>query len=175
MQAPICPLCKINECDQDTEPGRDWRYYESPESYSSMCTRCMFLSTTREHSHQHYPSPAQVKAGTWEAGHSWRTAEMVRPVFTDGKHTGYRCERFEDCGWERVFTAEEMEECPDHVTEYGLSYSVMKAVCHNSRRHRLERGEVELPHGYITDHGREVERIHSDATVWDPGKYIEQR
>ena len=175
MKPPICPLCKINECDQDTEPGREWQYYESRESYSLTCMRCQFLATSREHSHQHYPSPAQIKAGTWAAGHSWRTSEMADPVWTDGKHTGYRCRKFSDCGWERVFTAEEMEHCTAHVQDPGVPRDIIKAVCHNSRFHRLERGEVYPPHGYITDHGREVERAHSDATVWDPGRYTGQR
>lgn len=167
MEPPICPLCKVRERDHDTEPGRDWTYYESECSYSTYCTVCAMLSGTREHTHQHYPSPAQVAAGSYKADATWRTTEVVRPIWrADGKHVGYRCDDFARCGWEHYFTAEELEPCATHQGRpFGL--------CRNFREHRVERGELDpAPYAYITEYGREEERRRSDATVWDPGGYI---
>ena len=172
MEAPMCPLCKIRECDQDTEPGRDWKYYESAASYSYTCSTCSLMGGIRDHSHQHYPSPAQVAAGTFKAGHSWRTAERLEPVWENGQHIGYRCGRFFECGWEEIFTAEQREPCHEHTTHGGYPIEVMKGVCVNYREHRLARGECYPPHGYITEYGREQENKRSDAAVWDPGRYI---
>jgi hypothetical protein len=170
MKAPICPLCKINECDFDSEPP-------GPGSYSTHCTRCFFLITSAEHNHTIYPSPAQVAAGTFRAGHSWRTSQLTHPIMENGVHVGYRCAGYdrERCGWERRFTAEDMEPC--EVTHKGHSgwplAATLRHQCHRMREHRIERGEVD-ERGYITDHGRAVEAAHGEATTWDPGGHFER-
>lgn len=160
-KAPICPICDIRERSCDDEPP-------GPGSYFSTCSTCSLLSGYREHSHTCYPSPAQVAAGTFKAGHSWRTSVSVRPLWEDGRHIGFRCSEFERCGWEERFTAEDMEPCPDHTLPY---HPVPRAVCRNYRDHRQAAGECD-ERGYITEHGRERERLRSDAANWDPGSYV---
>jgi hypothetical protein len=49
----------------------------------------------------------------------------------------------------------------------------IKGLCFTSRKHRAERGECD-ERGYITDYGREQERLRSDAANWDPGRCIER-
>ncbi len=165
MSEPICPICKVNMCEYDSEPP-------GPGSYSSTCFRCFSLSGYRDHSHTYYGSPAQVAAGTIAAGHSWRTAVTVRPIIEDNRHVGYRCSQFRDCGWEHRFTPEELELCPEH-SEPPRHGPTPKAVCANRREHRRKRGEVD-ERGYITDHGRVEERRREDAANWDPGQYFER-
>jgi hypothetical protein len=174
MNAPICPICKINERSYDSEPPRG--------GYFSHCYRCSSLITQSEHNHTHYPSPAQVAAGTYKAGHSWRTSQSVHPIIENDVHVGYRCvgTHSELCGWERRFTAEEMEPCPTEHRGHsfgggtrGIVYKAVRHECQRSREHRKERGETD-ERGYITDVGRAAEAAHSDATNWDPGRYIER-
>lgn len=160
--APICSLCKIRECGRADEPP-------GPVSYFSRCGTCMGLSGYREHSHTYYPSPAQVAAGTFKAGHSWRTLISLRPLWEDGAHVGYRCAEFDRCGWEERFTAEDMEPCPVH-TRFP-DHPVLKGVCRNRREHRP--GEFDA-RGHITEHGREREQLRSDAANWDPGRYVDR-
>jgi hypothetical protein len=176
MNAPICPICKVSEREFDSEPP-------APGSYYSYCFRCSSLITTAEHNHTHYPSPAQVAAGTYKEGHSWRTAQLTRPIIEGNVHVGYRCAGVDSelCGWERRFTAREMETCPtEHRSEgyggkrSGFVVKTLRYECFNSHDHRLERGEVN-ERGHMTDLGREVYAAHSDATNWDPGRYIEPR
>lgn len=171
MEPPICPLCKVRERSHDTEPGREPAYYEGESSYFSTCYECTALSGYREHSHTYYGSPAQVAAGTFAAGHSWRTAVSLRPVWEDGEHVGFRCAEFERCGWEQRFTPEEREPCPVH-TQF-TEYPVIKGVCVNHEEHRRERGECN-ERGWINDVGRAAERARSDAANWDPGRYVER-
>lgn len=161
--APLCPICKINECSWDSEPP-------GPGSYFSNCTTCMRLSGYRDHSHTYYPNPAQVAAGAYPAGHSWRTSVSVRPTWEGGKHTGYRCTEFGTCGWEQRFTVEDLAACDVH-TQRRLGEPIPLGVCRDYREHRQARGEVDK-RGYITDHGREQYRLRSDAANWDPGRYV---
>lgn len=165
MKAPICPLCGIRECDRADEGN-------GPISYFSRCGTCTSLSGYRDHSHTYYGSPAQVAAGAYRAGHSWRTLVTVRPIWKDGKHVGFRCSEFDRCGWERRFTAEDMEECPEHSKSPNLP--TLKGVCRNHREHRRVRGECN-ERGWITEFGREAERLRSDAANWDPGQYVAPR
>lgn len=173
-QSVICPICKVNERSYDSEPPNP--------GYFSYCFGCSSLINSGQHNHTHYPSPAQVKAGTYKAGHSWRTSQSVHPVFENGVHVGYRCVGADSelCGWERRFTPEEMEECPSEHREKGFGgrpgmiRKMVRHACHRSHEHRLERGEVD-ERGYITELGRSVEDARSDATNWDPGRYIERR
>lgn len=175
MEAPICPLCKIRTCDADTEPGREPSYYGSAASYSTYCTTCSMLSGTRTHAHQHYGSPVQVAAGTVKAGHSWRTTELLRPIWrADGKHVGFRCDKFDQCGWQHYFTPEELEPCPVHTS--FPDYPQIFGVCRDYLEHRIERGECDPhPRPYMTEFGRKESQRRSDEQVWDPGKYIEYR
>lgn len=168
MEGPICPLCKIRECGRADEPG--WDGTPGEPSYFSTCSTCTALSGYGVHSHTYYGSPAQVAAGTVKAGHSWRTSVSLRPTWDGGIHTGYRCTEFDRCGWEQVFTAEELKVCPAHTKfpDWPVSYG----QCFNHQEHRLERGECEPVHGYITDHGRAEESKRSDANNWDPGRYM---
>lgn len=166
MSEPICPICKVNPREYDSEPP-------GPGSYSYSCFRCFSLSGYRDHSHTYYGSPAQVAAGTIAAGHSWRTAVTVRPVFEDDRHVGYRCDRFGDCGWEQRFTPEELEMCPEH-SEPPRHGPTPKGACVNHRDHRLKRGEIDH-RGWLTDHGRAEEKRRGDAANWDPGRYLERR
>jgi hypothetical protein len=161
MKAPICPICGVNERSYDSEPGGG--------GYFSHCLRCFWLINQAEHNHTIYPSPAQVAAGTYKAGHTWRTAQTVHPIIENNVHVGYRCVgvHSELCKWERRFTAEEMEPCPK-------GYPKLRHQCHRSSEHRLERGEID-ERGYLTELGRAAERAHTDATNWDPGRYIERR
>jgi len=165
MEAPICPLCKIRERSYDSEPGGEPGYF-------SHCYVCSSLSGYGVHSHTYYGSPAQVAAGTYRAGQSWRTSVSLRPLWEDGTHIGYRCTEFDRCGWEQRFTAEELAPCPTHSDAYN---TVAVGVCVNSQVHRIERGEAEAPHGYITDHGRVEEQKRSDVNNWDPGRYVPSR
>lgn len=164
--APICPLCRVNERDWDSEPGR----YGG--GYYSHCTRCSGLCGTREHTHTYYGSPAQVAAGTVKAGHSWRTTVLLHPIIENNAHVGYRCTEFDRCGWEQRFTAEESRPCPVH-TGYP-SHPVLTGTCRNYREHLQARGECD-ERGYITEYGREQERLRCDAANWDPGRYLERR
>lgn len=166
MKAPICPLCGINEREYDSEPPR-------PGGYFSFCYPCSSLITQGEHNHTVYPSPAQVKAGTYKAGHSWKTAQIVHPLMERGVHVGYRCTEFDRCGWERRFTPEELEPCDGHRNQFGYPIETIKGRCSRMPEHRLARGEID-ERGYITDHGREVERLHAEATTWDPGGYVQR-
>lgn len=161
----ICPLCKINERDWDSEPGGRGGYF-------SYCTTCSMLCGYREHSHTYYGSPAQVAAGTYKAGHSWRTSVSVRPLWEDGRHVGFRCSEFDRCGWEQRFTVEDMEPCKKHSKWPTLP--VLKGVCRNYQEHRQARGECD-ERGHITDQGREAARLRIDAANWDPGKYVPLR
>lgn len=163
-QAPLCPNCKINRCSRADEPGQR-------VSYFSHCYTCTMLTGHRDHSHTRYPSPAQVAAGTYPAGHSWRTSVIVRPLWEGGKHVGYRCVEFDVCGWEERFTAEEMEPCSEH-TRYPDD-PMIKGVCQRYLEHRTAAGELD-GRGYITDYGRQRERERSDAANWDPGQYVER-
>lgn len=165
-KAPMCPLCKIRECEFDNEPP-------GPGGYWSTCGTCLLLSGSREHSHTYYPSPAQVKAGTFKAGHSWRTSVSVRPLWEGGVHIGFRCSEFDQCGWEHRFTAEELQPCHEHKSHGGFPVETIKGMCFTSREHRMERGECD-ERGYITEFGRERERERSDAANWDPGRYVSQ-
>lgn len=164
QETPICPLCKIRECGRSDEGG-------SEMSYFSTCTECLFLSGYRDHGHTHYPSPAQVAAGTYREGQSWRTSETVRPIWEDGVHVGFRCGRFDLCGWEHRFTPEELQPC-EHDNGFGFPVKTIKGVCRNYQSHRQQRGECD-ERGYITEYGREQEQLRSDAANWDPGRYIE--
>ena len=152
--APICPLCKIREREFDSEPP-------GPGSYFSNCSPCSLLIGYRYHSHTHYPTEVQVKAGTFRAGHSWRTSVAMLPVFEGGAHVGYRCGRSSDrgCDYAEWFTAEEREACPTH-TKFP-DYPVLKGVCHDFPEHRIERGEID-GRGYLTEFGRAEERRRSD-------------
>lgn len=161
--APMCPLCKIREREWDSEPGR----YGG--GYYSTCGTCSGLTRYRGHNHTHYPSPVQVSAGTYVAGASWRTAVLVRPVWEDGVHVGFRCDEFDVCGWEYPFTAAEREVCERH-TEFP-DHPVIKGVCFQSREHRVERGECD-ERGYITEYGRRMVLEREDAANWDPGRYV---
>lgn len=165
MKAPICPLCKINEREYDSEPpGRG--------TYFSHCHRCSSLITQSEHNHTEYPSPVQVKAGSYRAGQSWRTSQTVVPIMESGVHVGYRCTRFEQCGWERRFTPEELEPCTEHTDRFGFPIEMIKGRCARLHVDRLALGEID-GRGYITEHGRDVEVAREIATTWDPGRYIE--
>ena len=163
--APLCPLCKINPREFDYEPP-------GPGSYYSYCGRCSGLVGTREHTHTYYGSPAQVAAGTVRAGHSWRTTVLLHPIIEGDRHVGYRCTKFEQCGWEQRFTAKDMDPCSTHST-HPKYHQVPKGVCVNHQEHRQARGECD-ERGYITDYGREQERVRSDAANWDPGRYIDR-
>ena len=171
MKAPICPLCLIRERSHDDEPGRSPEYYGSEANYFSTCFECCMLSGYRDHSHAYYGSPAQVAAGTFRAGYSWRTRESVQPLWESGSHVGYRCRKFAECGWEQRFTPEEREGCELHTLFPALP--VLKGVCRDYQEHRQERGECD-GRGHLTDHGEAQEHLRSDAAVWDPGKYIER-
>lgn len=161
--APICPLCGIRECSPANDPGM-------PPAWFSRCLTCTTLTGYRDHNHTCYPSPAQVKAGTFEEGHSWRTAVPLRPLWENGRHVGFQCTEFDRCGWQHRFTPEEMEPCETHSRPGS---PVPKGVCRNYLGHRQERGEVD-ERGYITPYGREQEQRRSDAANWDPGRYIER-
>lgn len=169
-KAPICPLCGVRERSFDGEPplSDNWE-----SNFYSHCYECSSLCGTREHTHTYYGSPAQVAAGTVKDGHSWRTTVTLRPIMEDGKHVGFRCLEFDRCGWEHRFTAEEFLSCSEHVTHGGFPYTTIKGMCFNSQDHRRERGECD-ERGYITDYGREQERLRSDAANWDPGHYVER-
>lgn len=163
--APLCPICKINPREYDSEPP-------GPGSYFSHCYRCSSLVGTRDHSHTYYGSPAQVAAGTYRADQSWRTTVTLHPIIENDRHVGFRCVRFDECGWEHRFTAEELEPC-SHVNNWGFPYETIKGLCANGLQHRQERGELD-ERGWITDYGREREQLRSDADNWDPGKYIDR-
>ena len=163
MNAPMCPLCKIRERDYDCEPP-------GPGSYYAFCGTCASLSGYREHNHTYYPSPAQVAAGTFKAGDSWRTLVTVRPLWEDGNHVGFRCSEFDRCGWEHRFTDEELQPCHDHRAHGGWPIETIKGKCFTMREHRIERGECDKD-GYITDYGRQMDRKRSDAANWDSGGY----
>lgn len=161
---PMCPLCKIRECGYDGEPP-------SP-GYFTHCDTCTILTGYQEHSHTHYPSPAQVEAGTYPAGHSHRTAVIVHPLWGDGAHVGFRCDEFDRCGWERRFTAAELEACPtEHKSHGGWPVETIRGKCFNSLEHRIERGECD-DRGRITEYGRRMQREREDAANWDPGRYV---
>jgi hypothetical protein len=64
----------------------------------------------------------------------------LRPVWEDGSHVGYRCVEFDRCGWQKLFTAEERQNCGMHSAYPSLP--VLKGVCVNYREHRRERGSV---------------------------------
>ena len=113
----------------------------------------------------------QVAAGTYKAGHSWRTLVSLEPLWEDGRHIGFRCSQFDQCAWELRFTAEELEPCPTH-TRFP-DYPTLKGVCKNYLEHRRERGECD-DRGYVNDHGREAEQFRLDAANWDPGRYVER-
>lgn len=162
--APICPLCGIRERSYDDEPP-------GPGSYFSHCTTCALLSGYRDHSHTYYPNPAQVAAGTYKAGHSWRTLVTIRPLWESGNHIGYRCSEFEQCGWEERFTADDLTPCAIHTPH--PDYPFLTGVCRDYQEHRQERGECD-GRGWINDHGREQERKRSDAANWDPGGYVKR-
>jgi hypothetical protein len=165
-KAPMCPLCKIRERSYDDEPP-------GPGGYFSYCSTCTLLSGYREHNHTYYPSPAQVKAGTFKAGHSWRTSVSVHPLWEDGVHIGFRCSEFDRCGWERRFTVEELQPCHEHKSHGGFPIETIKGLCFTGRDHRAERGECD-ERGYVTECGREKEREREDAANWDPGRYIDR-
>lgn len=165
-EVPLCPICKIRPCEYDDEPP-------GPGGYFSTCDVCLSLSGYRDHTHTYYPSPGQVAAGTYEAGHSWRTSVIVRPIWEDDAHVGFRCSAFDECGWERRFTAGELESCGEHKSHAGFPVTTIKGLCFTSREHRRERGECD-ERGYITEYGREQDRLRSDAANWDPGRYIER-
>lgn len=162
MEPPICPLCGVNARERADEPGQ-------PISYFTLCHVCTSLSGYREHTHTYYPSPAQVTAGTYEAGHSWRTAVSVRPLWEGGAHIGFRCTEFDRCGWERRFDAFELEPCDVHTGALGRP--VPSGVCRMHPDHRP--GEFD-GRGHITEYGRQRERERQDAANWDPGRYIER-
>lgn len=161
MSDHLCPLCRVNQCDPDPEgpSPRDGVLY-----YSSYCTGCTLLSGYRTHTHTYYPSPAQVAAGTFKAGHSWRTLVAVRPMWESGSHVGFRCSEFGECGWKHRFTADERMLCDQH--------QALKGMCVYHREHAQERGECD-ERGYITEFGREEERRRSNRDNWDPGRYIQ--
>lgn len=167
---PICPLCGIRERMYDSEPPLSG----GERDYFSHCYECSSLIRYRDHTHTFYGSPEQVAAGSVKAGHSWRTLITLHPIMVDGEPVGYRCTEFDRCGWEIFFTPEEMELCTvDHRTHNNIPIPRrIKALCRDSWDHRVERGEISLPHGYITDHGRTVEQERADANTWDPGKYV---
>jgi len=158
VNAPLCPLCKARDCSYTNEPGK--------EGYYSTCYVCSLLTGYRDHSHVEHPSEAQVRAGTYPAGHSWRTVQILRPLWENGRHVGYRCAGHNPCGFEEWFTNEAMEPCPVHSGDprYG---EVLRGVCLNWREHRFERGECDEK-GYITEFGRREEKRRSDKANWDP-------
>lgn len=157
MNAPICPICKVNEREMDTEPGG------APEpGFFSHCYRCASLMGYRMHAHIFRGSAAQLKAGTFRSGHSWVTSQTMRPVFSKGEHVGYICSGNRPCGFMEHFTAEDREMCPDHHT--------VKGVCKWNLAHYEHLGEVRRPDGAITDLGRSIEREIADSQVReDPG------
>lgn len=162
MENPLCPLCGINPLFLEYDPDSIY-----PPSYDTYCMRCTGLMRSGPHNHTHYPSPVQVAAGTFKAGHSWRTASQTYPLWEDGKHVGYTCADYEPCGWVGRFTPAELQPCtlPAHKGK-------IFGVCRDYREHRKHRGECD-GRGWITEAGREAERDRSDAANWDPGRYIE--
>lgn len=165
---PICPLCGIRERSYDGEPP----VKGDERDYFSHCYECSRLAGYGEHSHTYYPNPEQIKAGTFKAGHSWRTLVSLNPIMEGGEHVGYRCTQFQKCGWEHRFTAKELEICTAHTDLFGHPMGrYIKGVCVNSRTHRMERGECN-EQGYITDKGRAENEKRSDAQTWDPGHYV---
>lgn len=148
----MCPDCKIRECDQDSEPPGG--------GYFSTCVTCSNLGGYRAHTHAEYPTQAQVQAGVYREGHTWRTSQTMRPLWEDGRHVGFRCwDRA--CGFEERFTADDLTPCPDHP---GLAVW----QCRNHKDHRIQRGEATQPHGYLTDKGRQADAERVNAQVWDP-------
>lgn len=171
-KTPLCPLCGVREREFDGEPplSEEWE-----NNFFGSCAECSSLVGYRDHTHTYYGSPAQVKAGTVKAGHSWRTTVSLVPIMENGTHVGFRCTQHELCGWEQRFTAADMEPCPvEHVDRYGIKHPpTYKVMCERSHPdHKRERGEIDGPHGYITEHGRAVERQRSDAENWGPGHYV---
>jgi hypothetical protein len=151
-KAPICPICEINECEWDSEPP-------GPGGYFDTCGRCTGLTGYRTHSHTYGPSEAQVQAGTFREGHTWRTSRLMRPIWEGGKHVGYRCADVDPCGFEERFSGDDFDLCPIHAgPRYG---QVIKGQCRNHQDHRVERGECDK-RGYITEHGRREERRRAD-------------
>lgn len=157
MDAPICPVCEVNERELDTEPGGlpgPW--------YFSLCGRCTRLMGYRRHAHRFRGSAAQLKAGTYRSGHSWTTFQTMRPLFSEGEHVGYICSGHRPCGFTERFTAEDLEMCPEHDT--------VKGVCKWAIAHHAHRGEVRRADGSLTDLGRSIEREIVDSQVReDPG------
>lgn len=170
MKPPICPLCKVREREYDSEPP----LHGGELDYFAHCGTCSALCGYRDHTHTYYPSPVQVEAGTFPAGRSWRTTVTLRPIMDAGVHVGFRCSQFELCGWEQRFTAADMELCPvAHVNNWGFTIPPRyKVLCARTFHHLRERGEIDGPHGWITEHGRKAEQERIDAANWDPGKYI---
>lgn len=165
MNAPICHNCGVRECGFDSEGG-------GPVSYSDLCTRCSMLHTQTEHSHTYYGSPAQVAAGTYRAGHSWQTAVSARAIIENDRHVGYRCTRFELCGWERRYTAAELVPCREHTGPTGDPSPL--GACSDAKSHRVGRGEVDPVSGFLTEHGRTAEWQRIMAANWDPGEYVDE-
>lgn len=162
MTEPVCPLCNIRVREFCNEPP-------GPGSYYSYCAMCALLVGLGDHTHTYYYSPAQVAAVPDRAGMSWRTAMVVLPLMQEGAHAGYRCRNFDQCGWEYWFAGEDLKVCTTHTRSVGSP--VLRGVCLNYPEHRLERGEC-YESGFITEYGREQEKIRSDAANWDPGRYI---
>lgn len=149
--APKCPICLVNDRDWDSEPP-------GPGSYFSHCTRCSLMSGYRDHSHTYRYSATVVQANNLDPNHSWRTAQVMRPLWEDGRHVGYRCDGRSGehaCNYVERFTGTDLEPCAIHR-------DLVKGACRNHQEHRQERGEVD-ERGHITDFGRREERRRQDA------------
>lgn len=157
MDAPICPICKVNEREMDTEPGG-----ASEPGFFSHCYRCASLMGYRMHAHIFRGSAAQLRAGIYQSGHSWLTAQTMHPLFSEGRHIGYTCAAHQPCGFTERFGPEDLEMCTEHRT--------MRGVCKWNLSHYAHRGGVRRPDGAITELGRSVEREITDfQTREDPG------
>lgn len=172
-KAPLCRLCGVRDRQFDGEPplSKKWE-----NNFFDRCAECASLVGYRDHTHTYYGSPAQIRAGSVKAGHSWRTTVLLVPIMDNGVHVGFRCMEFDLCGWEQRFSAADMELCDwEHRNHMRfLVPAQYKVLCTRSQDHRVANGECD-ERGAITEYGRQVERELSDAANWDPGHYVGRR